>query len=195
MAAAFLVGAATALLAVYVYGARAGKPAELERGIVTAYRIDLNHAPRAELMQLPGVGESLARRVEEYRVVHGGFRSVDELMQVHGIGPTTVERLRPWVQVEGAPSIPSAVSERKTSKVDRLDAPIDVNRATREELQRLPGIGPKLSQRIVEERQKGPFRKVEDLRRVAGIGPKTLERLRPYVVVGDAPPVLVRNDS
>jgi competence protein ComEA len=62
---------------------------------------------------------------------------------------------------------------------------IDVNRAPLAELQRLPGIGPKMSQRIVDERGKRPFATVAELRRVPGIGPKTLEKLRPYVTTGD----------
>lgn len=65
-----------------------------------------------------------------------------------------------------------------------LEGPIDINRATAADLQRLPGIGPKLSQRIVDERQKGPFKSVAELRRVPGIGPKILEKLRPHVTVG-----------
>ena len=48
----------------------------------------------------------------------------------------------------------------------------------------LPGIGPKMAQRIVDERRKAPFKTVDDLRRVSGIGPKTLERLRPFIPVG-----------
>jgi competence protein ComEA len=59
-----------------------------------------------------------------------------------------------------------------------------LNQATAEELQRLPGIGPKLSAAIVAARTQKPFTSVEDLRRVKGIGPKTLEKVRPYVTVG-----------
>src|SRR5437588_11216393 len=85
LAAAFLVGGATALLAVYAYGSRfGGQPATLERGAVVAYRVDLNQASRAEMQQLPGVGAALARRIDDYRLVHGGFHSVNELSQVHG---------------------------------------------------------------------------------------------------------------
>jgi competence protein ComEA len=58
-----------------------------------------------------------------------------------------------------------------------------VNRATAAELRRLPGIGPTLSQRIIETREEQPFRSTDDLRRVRGIGVKTLERLRPHVAV------------
>jgi competence ComEA-like helix-hairpin-helix protein len=60
-------------------------------------------------------------------------------------------------------------------------APIDVNRATAEELTRLPGIGPALALRIVEARDDRPFASVDDLRRVRGLGAGKLERLRPLV--------------
>ena len=45
-------------------------------------RIDLNHADRAQLLQLPHVGEVTAEHIEEYRQSHNGFRSVDELQSV-----------------------------------------------------------------------------------------------------------------
>jgi competence protein ComEA len=61
-----------------------------------------------------------------------------------------------------------------------------LNRATAEQLQELPGIGPVLAARIVEERHShGPFRSVDELLRVRGIGPKTLAKVRPYVHVAD----------
>jgi competence protein ComEA len=65
-------------------------------------------------------------------------------------------------------------------------APVDLNRATAEELMRLPGLGPVLAARIVHSREsQGRFDRVDDLRRVRGIGPATLERLRPLLTVGD----------
>ncbi|MFO0946889.1 MAG: helix-hairpin-helix domain-containing protein [Planctomycetota bacterium] len=64
----------------------------------------------------------------------------------------------------------------------RFDLQIDLNVATKVELLHLPGIGPSLADRILEDREaNGPFNSPEDLKRVAGIGDKTLQRLVPYL--------------
>lgn len=61
---------------------------------------------------------------------------------------------------------------------------VDLNQATLSDLEALPGIGPKLAQRVIEHRdEKGPFRTVDDLRQVKGIGRKKFDRLRPHVLV------------
>jgi len=63
-------------------------------------------------------------------------------------------------------------------------APIDINHAAAEELEALPGIGPKLARQIVEDRTaNGPFRAREDLMRVKGIGQAKLERIKEMIVV------------
>ena len=60
--------------------------------------------------------------------------------------------------------------------------PLDINQATREELERLPGLGAVLVQRILAYRQEnGPFQQIEELQRVRGIGHKRLQQLRPLI--------------
>jgi competence protein ComEA len=61
--------------------------------------IDLNTAGAAQLDQLPGVGPVLAQRIVDYRTQHGGFRSVDELRQVSGIGAAKFGDLKGLVTV------------------------------------------------------------------------------------------------
>jgi competence protein ComEA len=62
--------------------------------------------------------------------------------------------------------------------------PLDLNTATVEQLQKLPGIGPATAKAIVRFREKsGPFRRVEDLLAVRGITKARLEKLRPLVTV------------
>lgn len=190
---ALLLLLVTALLGWHAWQTQRGscRPAILESDALDSPSLDLNQADRAQLMQLSGVGENLARRIETYRAENHGFRSVDDLRKVNGIGPKMLEKLRPFVYVEARDSDDEEEPAKKENekpppvivKKGKLTEPIDVNRASVAELQRLPGIGPKLSQRIVEARQKKRFQSADDLRRVPGIGPKILERLRPLVVV------------
>lgn len=68
--------------------------------------------------------------------------------------------------------------------------PVDVDRADVAELDRLPGIGPALAQRIVEDRAvRGPFGSLERLQDVRGIGPALASRLAPFVTFSGPPRV------
>ncbi len=62
-------------------------------------RLDLNKATPGDLETLPGVGTSLAARIDSHRQAHGPFRSVDDLRRVPGIGEKLVAVLRPLVTV------------------------------------------------------------------------------------------------
>jgi competence ComEA-like helix-hairpin-helix protein len=66
----------------------------------TGFRINLNTADAAELTLLPGIGRPLAQRIIEHRTRIAPFASVDQLDDVHGIGATTVRRVRAWCEVE-----------------------------------------------------------------------------------------------
>jgi competence ComEA-like helix-hairpin-helix protein len=61
--------------------------------------VNLNTASRAELMLLPGIGEKYAERIVAYRHDHGPFASIEELDRVKGIGPKTLERLKPFIRI------------------------------------------------------------------------------------------------
>ena len=75
------------------------RPVEIDRlpARQYEYRLDLNRATWVEWMQLPGIGETLARRIVAHREQHGPFQSVDDLQNVKGIGPKTTAKLRVWL--------------------------------------------------------------------------------------------------
>ena len=82
---------------------------------------------------------------------------------------------------EVATAHPSEVQEQTV--LPRLEV-LDVNNATQEELEHLPGVGTVLAGRIIAFRKThGPFEQIEDLTRVHGIGHKRLEQLRSLVQV------------
>lgn len=61
--------------------------------------LDLNRAGETDLIRLPGIGPALARRILSFRNDHGRFARVEDLRKVRGIGPRTLERIRPFVRV------------------------------------------------------------------------------------------------
>lgn len=143
-------------------------------------RIDPNRADAAELDRLPGVGPSLAREIVAARDMGVVFRRPDDLAQVSGIGPALVERAR------GLLDFPSPPPVRRRDPAHRPEL-VDLNRADVDALQRLPGIGPALAERIVAARREQLFRTLDDLERVGGIGPATVRRIRSLATVGSAP--------
>jgi competence protein ComEA len=64
-------------------------------------------------------------------------------------------------------------------------ARVNVNSASAEELERLPGIGPSLARAIIEQRSAEPFKTTEDLRKVKGIGDRLYDQLKDQITVGD----------
>jgi competence protein ComEA len=98
--------------------------------------------------------------------------------------------MRPWLLLvcialmlsSAGPGVVWSAEEHTTAEGPAKK--IDLNRATAEQLEEIPGIGPALARRIVEFRDKeGPFRRIEDLMKVRGIGEKSFQKMRPYVKV------------
>jgi comEA protein len=60
--------------------------------------VNINTAKENDLKKLPRIGPAIAKRILEYRKVHGPFKSNDDLQKVKGIGKNTFEKLKPYLQ-------------------------------------------------------------------------------------------------
>ncbi len=102
--ALFVLAAVCLALSIWHWGQLSGwatSEVEIDRlpERVYDYRIDINEAGYVEWLQLPGIGGTLANRIVRYREEHGPFQSIDDLDNIKGIGPKTLEKLRPWLTV------------------------------------------------------------------------------------------------
>ena len=84
-----------------------------------------------------------------------------------------------------APEASPAPAEEPVLEEVLVEKSVDINQASLEELDRLPGIGPALGQRIIDYReQNSGFYDIEEIMEVSGIGEKTFQKLEPYIYVG-----------
>jgi competence protein ComEA len=100
-AAAVVLALALVLLAVHWLwqGHLRGRLVEIDRAepIAVKLQIDVNNADWPELCLMPGIGEQLAKRIVADRNVNGPFRDWDDLRRVRGIGPRTLEGMKPYL--------------------------------------------------------------------------------------------------
>lgn len=129
--------------------------------------IDLNAADTAMLRRLRGIGAVLSQRIVDYRQQLGGFHHVEQLLDVRGIKPELIDRLRSQLHID-------------TTVIQR----IDLNTATLEQLQSHPYINSAEAKGIVYYRATmGKLTQPADLLRYKLLTPERYSRLKPYIIV------------
>lgn len=162
--------------------------------VTKPYLINLNTATSRQLQTLSGINEAKAAAIIEYRETHGGFSDISELLNISGIGEEIFENIREYVTVG---DIPPKETPPQSSAAAPVNTPteipiININTASLEELQTLPGIGSAKAMAIVQYRSVfGDFLDISEIKNVNGIGEGIFEGIREHITVGavSTPPV------
>ncbi len=154
-------------------------------------KVDINRADSAEFTRLRGIGPVFAARIVKFRNAKGGFNSVDDLAKIYGLPPETLESLRPHLYLTAYQGAPARTNESypPRGKKNYEGPSFDLNTATAEDLQNLPGIGTVLSQRIVKYREaRNGFQSVDDLAKIYQLSPEVFEEIKPYLTLSERNP-------
>lgn len=141
-------------------------------------KIDINSASVSALIQLPQVGPALASEIIAARP----YAHLSELKLISGIGEKLYIVLKDYLRVATDSVVSKSHSSDNTLSSSSLvlSGKLDVNRASIQELQDVPGIGLALAEAIVAGR---PYRRLPDLQEVNGVGNKLYAALRKYLRV------------
>ncbi len=150
-----------------------------------AQLVDLNTASLSALMSLPGIGEKRAEQIIAFREIKGQIVSADDLLEIDGFGPATVDNIRPFVaqSTTERPGNVTAGDDSSAGAGAAPDVPVDLNSGSLSALMSLPGIGETRAAAIIRFRElNGPIESADDLLEIEGIGKATVDNIRPLVV-------------
>lgn len=147
--------------------------AEETRKVITG-KLNINEASGQDLSLLPGIGEKTSHRIVKYREELGGFKTIEQMRRVKGIGDAVFNKIRDYLTMTGK---------------SNLRVFMDINTATTPALISLPGISEKDANVVIEYRKKNKgFKKIEELK-LAGIGKEKFEEIKDLITVLELKPI------
>jgi competence protein ComEA len=173
-------------------------------------RYDINKVTYDELLFINGIGPSTATAIINHQQ-STGFSSIEDLLNIRGIGVVRLNNLRDYLFVVGeiqtqicdeydeievnqhntynyttTNPIETNDSNRSNALDSQLTSKININKATHEELMSLRGVGIVSANDIIAYRNlHGGFNKIEDLLNVRGIGYRTFENIKDLITIGE----------
>jgi competence protein ComEA len=144
--------------------------------------ININTASIGKLMELPGIGKVMAKRIIEYRKKQP-IRTYQDLLNIKGIGRKKLKKLEKFLNLPIGSETKAAVFDNKAKSFDIKN--VNINTTSIEKLMELPGIGKVIAQRIIEYRKTKKFTSFNQLLEIKGIGKKKLEKLKEYIKFHD----------
>ncbi len=153
-------------------------PAAVSEMEYSGPKININTAGVDELGQLPRVGEKTAQRIIEYRNAHGPFKSIEDIMNVKGIGPKTFAKMRAMITV-GEEEGKKEEKKEEIGPVQKME--FDLNKAQMKDFID-KGIPPIIGLRIIQYKEKnGIIRNVDELKNIEGMTPEIFDKLKKLV--------------
>jgi competence protein ComEA len=136
----------------------------------TSAKFDLNKADTLQLMKVGGIGTKRSLRIIKYRDALGGFIDMDQIQEVYGLDSTVVRMLL-------AQSFIAA---------DYQPVTMNINTSDEKRLASHPYLSNAAARSIVAYRfQHGEFKTIEDLRNIHALDEKTIQKITPYLTLGD----------
>lgn len=162
--------------------------------------ININTADSETLQKLDGIGTAAAEEIIRYRNENGGFRNIEEIMLVTGIGEVTFEKIRLCIYVEN-PVYPSSEPETEPETVTDTEpesepetehsltleeiSPLDINTATVEELVLLPHVNEEIAADIIKLRNDlNGYSSIYELLFIEKLEQKQVAEMAEFVIVG-----------
>lgn len=165
-------------------GNTAFTPGTAVTGQASLFRFNPNTIDEAGWLKL-GVRPRIVQIILHYREKGGRFRRPADLAKIYGLTPAEANRLMPYVFIEDvheAVTVPAAAKTAEQPAAARSYPVLDINTATAEQWEALPGIGPVLANRIVKFRYMlGGFNSVEQLKQTYGLSDSVFRNIQPYL--------------